>query len=85
MADSVHFADERAAGFDSNLVQGVLDLKIQGARVLCGFTRELWDHTATFDELRSHMERHHWWSTVNHATEPMTLGETGWVAKAPWR
>jgi len=66
-------------------VQGVLELKFSGARVLSGFTRELWDHTATFAELRTHMGSHHWRETLNHSKERVTLGENVWIEKAEWK
>lgn len=46
-------------------------------------TRELWDHTATFEELRAAMEAAHWIAEIGHATVDgrlaTTLGESGWL------
>jgi hypothetical protein len=79
-ADSVSLAPEGA--YDPEVFRVVLELKFSGARVLCRFTRELWDHTANFAALQAHMERYRWRDTVNRATTPVTLGETGWIDEA---
>jgi len=79
-ADSVRLAPEGA--YDPEVFRVVLELKFSGARVLCRFTRELWDHTANFAALQAHMERHRWRDTVNRATTPVTLGEIGWIDDA---
>ena len=64
--------------FDKEVV--VVELKFHGARVLAGLARPLWDHTETFEQLRQHMERHHWRETINHASnQKALLGENGWV------
>ena len=76
-ADSVSFAP--AGYYDPEVFAVVLQLKFSGARVLCRFTRELWDHTANFAELQAHMEKYRWRDTVNHATSPVTLGDKGWI------
>jgi len=76
-ADSVSLAPEGT--YDPEVFRVVLELKFSGARVLCRFTSELWDHTASFAELQAHMERHRWREMVNHAIAPVTLGETGWI------
>ncbi len=47
--------------------------------MLCGLTRELWDHTVNFAELQSHLESYRRRDMVNHATTPLTLGQNGWV------
>ncbi len=65
--------------FDKEIV-GIVELKFLGARVRAGFTRELWDHTANWEELYAHTERHRWKETVNSASKQKALlGENGWV------
>ncbi len=83
-ADSVRLVDEDV--YDPEIIQGALELRFRGVRVLSGFTRELWDHTATFAELRAHMETYGWREVVDHSKEQqVTLGEKGWIESASWK
>ncbi len=67
------------ADFDKEIV-GIVELKFYGARVRAGFSRELWDHTANWEELHAHMERHGWKEKVDTASnQKALLGEDGWV------
>ena len=61
-------------------IVGIVQLKLHGARVSAGFSRELWEHKKTFDDLRTHTEHHQWGETVNHAAgQRALLGENGWL------
>jgi len=72
-------------GFDSELARGVLELKFSGARVLAGFTTELWEHTETFPAVQKVMESYGWREKVNHATQRVTFGQRGWIDDAAWK
>jgi hypothetical protein len=75
-ADAVRLLDD---DFDREIV-GIVQLKFHGARVKAGFSRELWERTRDFGDLRAHMERHNWRETVNHAiSQQSLLGESGWL------
>ena len=74
-------ADVRALDddFDREIV-GIVQLKFGGARVSAGFSRELWEDTETFEQLRAHMDRHNWKQTVNGAaSQRVLLGRDGWL------
>ncbi len=65
--------------FDREIV-GVVQLKFHGARVSAGFSRELWERSQSFEDLRAFMERHLWRETVNTATnQKALLGQGGWL------
>ncbi len=71
--------------YDDEVVGAVVELKFKAARVLAGLTRELWDHAESFAELRRHMDRAHWWETVNSAgSRKVLLGQQGWLDNKDW-
>lgn len=77
-ADAVRLLDD---DFDREIV-GIVQFKFSGARVAAGFSRELWERSKDFAALRAHMERHGWYTTVNHVPPPKSrvlLGENGWL------
>ena len=71
---------DRSISYDSEIYYPVIRFEFDNLHYRSfALTRELWDHTASLEQLIRHMERFDWIREVReNPNEPTVLGQGGW-------